>query len=158
VKSRAYGTHGEADATSALAALRLALNALHRLFAPFLPFVADEMWTWWQASSVHAQPWPIVDGTWGDDALLAPVSEVLALVRRAKTEAKASQKADVAVLTVHAPAATNATIAAAERDLRDAGSVTELRYVESTELSCEVVLAPIAADVTGRPTTPTTSG
>ena len=145
VKSRAYGTHGEAGATSALSALRLALGALHRLFAPFLPFVTDEVWSWWQAGSVHSQKWPTANGTWGDDALLAPVSEVLALVRRAKTEAKASQKADIASLTVRAPAAVHAAIASAERDLCDAGSIAELRYTIADELSCEVVLAQVTA-------------
>ncbi|CAN5590121.1 valine--tRNA ligase [soil metagenome] len=154
VKSRAYGVHGEPGATSALAALQLALSTLHRLLAPFLPFVTDEVWSWWQTGSVHAQQWPIVEGSWGDDTLLDPVSEVVALVRRAKTEAKASQKADVALLTVHAPALTNVAIATAERDLRDAGSVAEVRYVESNELSCEIVLA----DVTAWPPTTTTTG
>ncbi|MCE9622300.1 MAG: valine--tRNA ligase [Actinomycetia bacterium] len=156
VKSRAYGTHGEASATSALAALRLALGTLHRLFAPFLPFVSDEVWSWWQTGSVHAQTWPTVAGTWGDDALLGPVSEVLALVRRAKTEAKASQKADIALLTIHAPAEAQTALASAERELRDAGSIAELRYEIAEELTCEVVLAPAATDVTAGPPTTTT--
>jgi valyl-tRNA synthetase len=154
VKSRAYGTHGEQGATSALAALRLALGAVHRLFAPFLPFVTDEVWSWWQIGSVHAQRWPTVVGTWGDDAALGPISDVLAAVRRAKTEAKASQKAEVAVLTVHAPTATHAAIASAEVDLCDAGSIVELRYVEAEDLACEVVLA----HVTPEPTTTASSG
>ena len=155
VKSRAYGTHGEAGAISALAALRLALSSLHRLFAPFLPFVTDEVWSWWQPSSVHSQNWPTVNGTWGDDALLEPVSEVLALVRRAKTEAKASQRADIALLTVHAPPAAQSAIASAERDLCAASSVAELRYAAADELTCEVVLALGPADVTPPPTTAT---
>ena len=152
VKSRAYGTHGEQGATSALVALRLALGTLHRLFAPFLPFVSDEVWSWWQAGSVHAQQWPTVDGKWGDDALLAPVSDVLAAVRRAKTEAKASQKADIALLTVHAPTAMHGVIANAERDLRDVGSIAELRYLPAEDLTCEIVLTEVTA---GPPTTPT---
>ena len=143
VKSRAYGTHGEAGATSALAALRLALGALHRLFAPFVPFVTDEVWSWWQKGSVHAQNWPTVAGTWGDDGLLEPVSDVLVALRKAKTEAKASQKADIALLTVRAQAHMNAVIASAERDLCDAGSVAELRYETADELTCEIVLAQV---------------
>ncbi len=154
VKSRAYGTHGEAGATSALAALRMALGTLHRLFAPFLPFVTDEVWSWWQTGSVHAQSWPTVAGTWGDDAMLGPISDVLAAVRRAKTEAKASQKADISLLTVHAPTTMHAAISSAERDLRDAGSVAELRYGQADELTCEIVLA----QVTSGPPTTTTSG
>ena len=157
VKSRAYGTHGERGATSALAALRLALGTLHRLFAPFVPFVTDEVWSWWQTGSVHAQRWPAATGTWSDDALLQPVSDVLAALRRAKTEAKASQKADIALLTVHAPTAMHAILASAERDLCDAGSIAELRYEPAEELTCEIKLAQVTtAYVTARPPTATT--
>ena len=48
---------------SAVAALRLGLDVLLRLFAPVLPFITEEVWSWAFAEetghqSIHAAPWP----------------------------------------------------------------------------------------------------
>src|SRR5699024_11917222 len=99
VKARAYDTDSE-NGASARAALLIALGALHRLFAPFLPFVAEEVWSWWQEGSVHAQSWPVPSeyrtaAGDGDPAVLTAASEVLGLVRKAKSEAKLSMRAEV---------------------------------------------------------------
>ena len=116
-----------------------------RLFAPFIPFVTDEVWSWWQAGSVHGQPWPARDSTpaIGNVEMLDPVSEVLAAIRRTKTEAKVSQKAQVALLVIAAPADTQELLAAAEGDLRDAGSIESVRFEAGYALTCAVELAPV---------------
>ena len=57
VKGRAYGG---ASATRRAPRSRVALDALLRLFAPFLPFVTEEVWSWWREGSVHRAPWPDV--------------------------------------------------------------------------------------------------
>ena len=144
VKGRAYGTHGDEGAYSARAALRQALEIVHRLFAPFLPFVTDEVWSWWQQGSVHATAWPTDQSiaSLGDVSLLVPVSEVLGAIRRAKTEAKLSQRAAVEELIVDGPAHALEAIEACRADLAEAGGVGEFTMSPGDALLIAVRLAP----------------
>ena len=89
---------------SAAAALHLALDALQRLFAPFIPFATEETWSWSHDGSIHSQPWPEQSGLGGDPAVLTAASTVLTAIRRAKTDAKASQKTPARSAVVTAPA------------------------------------------------------
>ncbi|MBU6317941.1 MAG: valine--tRNA ligase, partial [Acidobacteria bacterium] len=85
--------------------------------------------------------WPTT-GAGGDASMIDPVGEVLGAVRRAKTEAKASQKAAVERVVVGGPAGVIALVRAAEGDLRDAGSVAVFEWTDAAELTCTVTLAP----------------
>ena len=59
VKGRRYETAGDPAGTASLSrALRLSMSAFQRLLAPFLPFVCEEVWSWWQAGSIHRAAWP----------------------------------------------------------------------------------------------------
>jgi valyl-tRNA synthetase len=145
VKGRAYGSRGEAPALSARVALSVALSTLQRLFAPTLPFVTEEAWSWWQAGSIHIASWPEPSTAGGDAALIDPALDVLGLVRRTKTEAKVSQRADVASVSVSLPAALRTHFEAGRADLQDAGSIAAFDISESDALAVSVTLAPAAA-------------
>ncbi|MEV7691750.1 valine--tRNA ligase [Microbacterium sp. NPDC089189] len=142
VKERAYDQSDVGQASAALA-LRTALDTLLRLFAPVISFAAEEAWSWFQEGSVHRASWPTPLEIEGDPAVLSAVGEALIVVRRAKTEAKASQKTPVARLVLGAPAATIAAIAGAEGDLRAVGRIADLTFTESDTVGVvEVELAP----------------
>ena len=87
--------------------------------------------------------WPTPTGLQGDAALLDPIVEIMTLVRRAKTEAKVSQRADVATLTVSAPEALHAVIEQGRADLTDAGTIKRVRdRCAARRCRATVVLAP----------------
>ncbi|GGS69018.1 valine--tRNA ligase [Nonomuraea spiralis] len=136
VKARAYES-GPA-AASAHAALRQALDTLLRLFAPVLPFVTEEVWSWWREGSVHRAAWPATERGAGDPAVLAVASEVLRQVRKAKSEAKLSMRAEVSRLTVSGPEA--GLVRQAQDDLCAAGNVEEFVLHGGDVLTVEVHL------------------
>ena len=143
VKNRAYA--GGPGGASANRSLELALSTLLRLFAPFLAFATEEVWSWWQEGSVHRQDWPRADDLrsaagGGDEEVLGVASEVLGQVRRAKSEAKLSQRAPVARLVVRDTAGRVDALRAAEADVRDAGSVRALVLEDAEAPSVEVAL------------------
>jgi valyl-tRNA synthetase len=140
VKGRAYGSRGAERATSARNALRTALDALQRLLAPTLPFAAEEAWSWWRDGSVHAARWPTPGGSASPLAVDA-VSEVLASVRRVKTEAKVSQRAAVATLELRGPAPWVAAIEACRDDLAEALTVTTMTVADADEVGITATLA-----------------
>jgi valyl-tRNA synthetase len=146
VKGRAYGSRGEAGAASARRALRIALDVVQRLLAPILPFATEEAWSWWHDTSVHAATWPTPLGAGAAAGVTADgldvACDVLGRVRRAKTEAKVSQRAEVAVLTVSGPDDARAALELARDDLLDAGSIRELVLIAGDTLACEVELCP----------------
>jgi valyl-tRNA synthetase len=141
VKGRAY--EGGVAGASAHAALQVALSVYLRLFAPFLPFVTEEVWSWWRPGSVHRAPWPTVDELAphrGDSAILELTGEVLSAVRKAKSDAKASMRAEVSLVSISATHDRLDLIRQAETDLQAAARAEQVRYAQG-DPNVEVVLA-----------------
>jgi valyl-tRNA synthetase len=145
VKQRAYGTLGEEPANSARSALATALSTLLRLFAPHLPFVTEEVWSWWRDGSVHGAAWPTVAelGTSRDDTSVYDIaSVVLGEIRKAKSSAQRSMRTEVTRVVVYLPPAESQPLELAIDDLREAGRVTgEIELEPADELRVEVELA-----------------
>ena len=95
--------------TSAQAALFLALSACLKLFAPVLPHITEECWSWYFAQwstrrSIHEEAWPPCDrATASEDELKAGdfLTDIVALSRKWKSERNISIKVPVATLTVY---------------------------------------------------------
>jgi valyl-tRNA synthetase len=144
VKERAYGDD-VADASSAKAALALALSVQLRLLAPIMPFVTEEAWSWWQEGSVHRSSWPaateLPEG--GDPTLMPAVAQALAGVRGAKSNAKVSQRTGVLRAVVSAPTSLLELVRAGEADLRAAGRVDDLVLQPVSDGATEVTVTDV---------------
>lgn len=127
IKDRAYGASGPTEQASVLAALATTLDTLLRLFAPFLPFATEEVWSWWRSGSVHRAAWPsALEVSDGDTTMLATVGTALSGIRKAKSEAKVKQRTEVLSATITASEALTAQLRAGLGDLKAASNAREL--------------------------------
>jgi valyl-tRNA synthetase len=138
VKGRRYGDFTPEGAASANSAMLVALSTMLRLFAPFLPFVTEEVWSWWRPGSVHNAKWPtpeeVVESIGGHDANAVQVFEktraALGEIRRVKALEKRPVKAVIerAVLPQRFEALTPAA-----QDFRAAAHIRDLTFGPTEE-------------------------
>ena len=123
---------------------------VNRLFAPYLPFATEEVWSWWKPGSVHTASWPAVhevDAVASADAdgqrALDAAIEVLGEIRRVKSIEKRPLKARIETAEVRWQADTIRLLQDAEIDLRTAAGVDRFVYVPGDErLSISLTFAP----------------
>jgi valyl-tRNA synthetase len=141
VKGRAY-----AGSQSAAAALRSALSTLQRMFAPFLPFVTEEVWSWWHDddTSIHRSLWPDGEGPRspdGDALVYQVAGEVIGAIRKTKSEQRVSLATSVARVVVRDTEERLRALEAARRDIEEAGKVQLLETEVADTFSVKVELA-----------------
>jgi valyl-tRNA synthetase len=149
VKARRYGDFTPEGAASANSAMLVALSAILRLFAPYLPFVTEEVWSWWRPGSIHQAAWPtsddVVSTIGGADPIAVNVftQSQLALseIRRVKALARKPVKAVIerAVL----PSAFESLTPAA-RDFQAAAHIRELVFADVAEPDLKFAEEPAA--------------
>ena len=141
VKERAYGQNTDPAAqASAVSALRIALLAITKLLAPFIPFATEEAWSWWQEGSVHRSSWPVsedLSGFTGSQSagLLSLASQALIGIRKAKSDAKLSMKAEISSLTIEASEEEIESLKLIESDLKSVGKIDDINYKVSESLA-----------------------
>jgi valyl-tRNA synthetase len=153
VKERAYDEDGGLPTESARAALAIALHVQLRLLAPFLPYVTEEVWSWWQEGSIHRASWPTAAdlgaAAAADPSAISAVAAALMGIRGAKSMAKVSMKAELARVEISGPADLVAGVELAADDLRRVGKITgDLVFspqADAGEISVSAELADVPA-------------
>jgi valyl-tRNA synthetase len=153
VKARRYGEQGSEGAGSANTTLVAALSVYLRLFAPFLPFVTEEVWSWWQEGSIHAAPWPARGEL---DVLAGRVSraearhwdyarELLFEIRKRRSEAKQSMKVPILTAVVTDTPERLALLEPVLADLRAAGRIERLDRTAGSAFGLDVTFGELAS-------------
>ena len=138
VKDRAHNFAGSWEREvqdSARSALAIVVDNVTRLLAPFLPYAAEEVWSWYRTGSVHTAPWPQVtpalQAAAGDAQLLKLAGDTLSVLRKVKSEAKVGQRTPFEQVTVvYADDWSAENLPAVRADLDAAASLTGTVKVE----------------------------
>jgi valyl-tRNA synthetase len=116
VKARSRSESDLAGRGSAIATLRLALNVLLRLFAPFVPYITEEIWSWSfaeesRSKSIHTARWPAsseLPAASASEDLFETAIAALGAINKSKSESGVSVGRGISSLRLAANSATAA--------------------------------------------------
>ncbi|NRA97975.1 MAG: class I tRNA ligase family protein, partial [Planctomycetes bacterium] len=144
LKTRARSEEDTEGAASAVATLRLGLSVLLRLFAPVVPYITEEVWSWAFAdetgvSSIHVAPWPGPADFEGVAAPEAPGSLAVAIegwraVMKAKADAEVGMGREIETLDLAGNPTTLEQLAPGLADVLAAVRCQSHRLVEDATL------------------------
>jgi valyl-tRNA synthetase len=150
VKRRRAGD--DRGAASANEAAQRALSVLLRLFAPYLPFATEEVWSWWQSGSIHRAKWPtssevaagIADLGEHDAAGVTLASDVTARIRQERSGKSLRFNVPV-VVSLTLPAGRQREWDAIERDVYAGNNVKSGTVASGQELGLTLQPAEVVA-------------
>jgi valyl-tRNA synthetase len=133
VKTRSYQDDDTPGRRSAIATLSFCLSTFLRLFAPILPYITEEVWSWRMAEgdgggrSIHTSPWPSLEESAAvpvpEGEIFTAAVEVLGKIRGRKSEEHKSLKWPVVELEIVAGADDMAALEPVFEDVLRAGCV-----------------------------------
>ena len=156
-KARAYQMKNETEGKSAIITLDFSIHIFLKLFAPFLPFITEEIWSWrnsslYDCSSVHTAKWPkdndfskLPIATGSDSFELAV--EILNCVRNEKSEKKLSLATPLRQLKVNGPEESIDAVKLFTKDLMNTCKVSEDAL--SLEVSSQATGLTVKAEIDG---------
>lgn len=140
VKKRAYS---ETD-TSAVASLMKTIDTFLKAFAPFCPFITEEVYQcrpWGETTgSLHGTSWPKSSDFEGitlpNSDLYDNASIITSEIRKAKTTANTSQRTAVSKIVISAPLELQSVLKQGLEDIINVGNLnpTALEFQEAPEL------------------------
>ncbi|MBA3295641.1 MAG: class I tRNA ligase family protein, partial [Acidobacteria bacterium] len=151
VKARRNGESGDEAAGSAVVGLTSALSVLLRLLAPYLPFVTEEVWSWWRPGSIHLASWPasrellaLIGGARDEAAerVYDDVIECLAAIRRERSLQKQGFRVPIVHARIGWDAERIARLRQADNDVKRAANVDNLEFVEQDGLTVQAEFGP----------------
>lgn len=142
VKARAYSANNQ----SAVATLMKTMDTFIRAFAPFCPFITEEVyqsrpWHKDKEQSLHTKPWPRSDEFENIQAenpiLYDSASQIISDIRKAKTTANKTQKTPVTAVEIMAPENLIDILKQGEKDIENVGNLSPgaLVFKAASELS-----------------------
>lgn len=144
VKGRAYREIDVAKKRSALAGLSDTISVFLKLFAPYIPYITEEIWSWTHSAddgSIHQSSWPKKSGFihQSDDAFKIAI-EIMSQIRSEKTAGKKSLNFPVQKVTLHCTNNQKQVIQSIQDDLMRAGTIERLEITvhKSADLVVEL--------------------
>ncbi|MDA1256253.1 MAG: valine--tRNA ligase [Chloroflexi bacterium] len=156
VKRRSRSEEDPEGRASAIATLRTGLNVLMRLFAPFVPTITDEVWSWAFAGetghrSIHVADWPssaefATVPAPADAGSFALACDAITAVRKAKTDEGLGMGRPLTSLALSGTAEDLSALARVINDVRDSANASDIGVTEG-DAGGERFAARIEAEV-----------